>query len=385
MKFRTKWEVIVLNELKTQYKLFIVFFLIMFILLTSSVSINTLGFSLKNKFDEYIDELGLNFIGAHIDATSKEETIYSTDSKIVNEYAYIYGNVLGFTDEEEMEYNDKDMSTQGWAVKYIPNQENDIIKWVNEGNLEGEMIDEDSNNQCLMWMSDYFADVLNLKCGDNYQLKNEDAAVNVTVAGIYAYDDFGWAFVVSEDVYNSIYTTDGEWNVELYPNHIIKYFNVISNLKENFIMYDAMEDSMKSIALIIYGVEIIDIIVLLLNISFCVALIKMYYICRKEFFMILKTQGLTNKGIMKMIISIMSILYGVSFAFALVGAPLINKYIVSYINLLFDGFNMKVTYFCSNSIVLFLVGWGLVIASCVIQGKVFISDGISESLNKGNE
>lgn len=385
MKFRTKWEVIVLNELKTQYRLFIVFFLIMFILLSSSVTINTLSYTLKNKFDDYIDEFGINYIVANNISEEKQNVIYDTQSKVRNQYSDLGGNIIGYSDEDEMKYNDMEMSTQGYAVKYIDNQENEMIGWINQGMIEGELIDIESNRRCCIWMSDFFANELQLKCGDKYQLNVENNSVEVLVEGIYSYAEFGWAFVISSAAYEIIDTSGNGWKIELQPTEIINYFKVIKTIRDNYIFYDGMEDSMKSIALVIYGVEAIDIIVILLNISFCFALIKMYYICRKEFFMILKTQGLSNKGVLKIIISIMSIIYMVSFNMALLASPFLNDYIVDYINFLFEGFNMKTTYFSMSSIGLFIVGFVFVIVSCVMQARVFMNEGISENLNKGNE
>lgn len=386
MKSKAKWEIVVINELRTQWRIFIVFFLIMFVLLTSAISINTLNCMLKDEFEKYIKEYGIDSIDVNTTTEEIISVIESMPVRIDDVSAMLSGETIGININKDYNLDGESIITQGCATRFLKNGNSRDVKYLNETLLEGDSFLEDDNQKAEVWIEKYFADMLGVKCGDIILMKNEDRHIKATVKGIYPLEQTNWSFVTTDKVLDELYGNNNELrNVTFSVDGIENYFKVVNDLKENFISFNSQKEEIRAIMLIIYGAMVVNIIVIMLTVSFCASILKMYYVYRKEFFIITKTQGLSNDNITKIILTLMEMVYVSSFAVALLISPFLNRYLVNSINKIFDGLNMKARMFDKNSLWILSIGIGMVCITCIIKHKTFESDEISESLNKGNE
>lgn len=387
MKFRTKWEVIVLNEIKTQWRIFIVFFLIILVLLTASISINTLTFQLPKDLESYVTDYGLNSIGIYNLDSDKFQKVDEIPAEVISVYAKIDGSVIGIDTENTYEYKDFILSTDGTAEKWFADKGNEELDYLNNHLLEGKGFYSEDNDRLSIWISDFFMDELNLKCGDWINISNSNGdMIECLIEGIYNQDDFSVPFITTFAVYGFLSENNTyDISVQLRVSQLKNYYYVIRALEDSYISYYSEKDEVESLLLLIYALIVIDVIVLILTVSFSCSIFKLYHLYRDEFYVILKTQGMSNINIFKIIVMLMEGIYFMAFISAIFIAPFLNNYIADCITDIFDDLVVNLNFFDKNCLWILAGNTILVFLTCCVQQKIFFGTGMNEKLSKGNE
>lgn len=382
-----KWFTIALNEIKTQWKVFVVFFFIMQILLTALISINNFALNLPESINDYIKKYGVNYISAGSMTTDKLEVVSELGDKVSYAFAVMTENIIGADLDKAYMKGDEYIVPTGYAEIYLKSGKNSVINALNESLIEGDKFHEEDNDAYKIWVSDFFMEELNLKCNDEIEVTCYDGSkIKCEIVGVYNFDDIWEAYITTMAVYKSVQGAENfSAQALIIVDDFAQYFKVINILEENFIHYTSEKDEMKSLVMILYTLIAVDFMVLMISVSFICTILKIYHMYRQEFYVILRTQGLAKKDVVGVIVILMEFIYLAAFFVAECFSPLLNSYLKDSIQEIFENLTVELDSFCINDLVILFVGMLLVFVTCVLQQRIFTKDSIKELLNKGYE
>ena len=380
-KFRKnnlKWITIALNEIKTQWKVFVVFFFIMQILLSALISINNFALNLPESINDYIKKYGVNFISIDSMTIDKMDVVCGIEDKVSYIYANMSGDVIGVDLEKDYMKGEEYVFPSGEAEEYIKYGENSFINAFNECIVEGNGFYEEDNDAYKIWVSDFFMEELNLNCNDEIEVTCYDGSkIKCEIAGVFKYEDVGWAYITNMVVYEQVQGVEN-FNAQalIIVDDFSEYFNVINILEDNFIHYSSEKDEMKSMVMILYTLVAVDVMVLMICVSFICTILKIYHMYRQEFYVVLRTQGLAKSDVVGVIVVIMETIYLAAFFVAECFSPLLNGYLKDSILEIFENLTVELDSFGRNDLMILFLGMILVFVTCLWQQRVFTKDSI---------
>lgn len=261
---------------------------------------------------------------------------------------------------------------------------------VNKNIISGSEITEELCLQNNVWICDYWADKLSVKCGDVISFNaldgEETKTVDCKVAGIYKADYLIWEYYVSMNSYIESCGKEPEsFSVDVQFNDIKDYNKIESELKSHYFGVQSDKEVIKSMLLFIEALYAISFFLIVLETGVIYVLSHDFFRRRIKSFALYSTLGMSSLSIFFVITLIMQAVVCVSFASSLAIAPLMNKYLIKCIEELFEDMTFNVSVMTPYTLVIFLSISAFVWLLCILNNRTYRSMKLSELLRMGEE
>ena len=118
--------------------------------------------------------------------------------------------------------------------------------------------------------------------------------------------------------------------------------------------------------------------------SIIYSIAKSYYIKRKQFFAMAKALGMSNRDIFFVVCFVLHALITLAFAAALLISPMLNSYIIDFLNSLFSDVSVSSNIFNVYTLSVYVVVSVLLWLTCIISQRFYKSADISDFLKQND-
>lgn len=389
MKPHCKTLTISLTEIKINLKFFLIFIFISVILFSAVISIFGLALQIPAELTGMIAGSRYSRIkvtNLNMDDLEYMESFPSTISYYVEDLNQTQLNVSGIDPTSE---ENEPIQIQGNIQNWIPNNKNATLKYLNENILNGSPWTEQDNDisesgAVPIWLNEHVADLLSVKVGDIVKLynKNGNPVVNSVVKGIYSMKlSILYSYFINVPTYEKLRTADDmttvnakkPYQVILSPYKIYNLSNIISELRKQYFCVSAEDDVINSLMYIIYTLYILTLFLICVSGGIFNTIIHLYFSKRRKYFGIYKAIGLNNNVLVLITFYVSQIIMTISFIFATLISPFINKYVINIINSLFDEVKINPVTSISSKLIIYAGITLLVFLICLINKKQYKS------------
>lgn len=391
MKPHCKCAVIALNELKTQWRCFVLFFLISFILLSALISIFSMTKHIPDEMTGYVKQTGNGSITIDADISNFEK-IEALPLEIVSyHFPYTGSEAINIPKEMKGEILLEDGTfalLDGSALRWLSDERSLRAEIIEEKLIEGRTVEAADNTRQAIWISDQAAKLLNVKCGDSIEFRatSEVAkSVSCEVAGIYRQDATIFAYYVTTPLYYASLDTVKDVRITVVPQNLRNFRNVVNDLQPLCLSVYYTTDFVDSVMMLVYTLYAICAFLCLLLMSIVLSISKGYFNKRSQFFAICKAIGIKNGSLLLIVCIVMQGLLVISFFTAMLVAPLLSRYIINFMEDLFGNIDIPTNVWTPLSFLLFFLVSFLLWTTCILSQKSYRSAHIVELIRQGNE
>ena len=367
-------------ELKTQWRIFLIFFVVVFFLILPSVSALILVGELPGKIEQMSEDTGLTELWVFADTTEdldwlKGQNVSFYQSQKPDEYAFF---LLDHEREGGTEYQ------AGAEMLFYPFEgKNMIAELMTDHLVQGNppSATASAEDKDKIWLREEDAKRLGYGLGDSVRLCTEKSECILEVAGIY-YDDFSFTEAyISGDSFLNHYETESV-ACRIKTEDVRSCVKMIRSLRSRYIRYDGKTNLLQSILAVDYTAYLIMGLLLILLCGLTYDLMYFYFQKRKYYYAILKTQGLSNRWFFGINYGLFFLLYTCSFSFSLLFAPAYLKKIEEKFDLFLPELGLKLSIWNKETIMYYFILLILICMICIPVTVKYKDDRMSRQLNE---
>ena len=295
------------------------------------------------------------------------------------------------TEADSIEIDDVHVPNGGMIVYIQPDMASNCeSSIVNKNIISGSEITEELCKKNAVWICEYWAGELNIKCGDVMPftvLADEGTkTIDCEVAGIYKTDYLTNEYYFSMNSYIESCGKEPEsFSVDIQFNDIKDYNKIVSELKSHYFGVQSDKEVIKSMMMFISALYAMSFFLIILEAGVIYALSHDFFRRRIKSFALYNTLGMSSRSIFLVITLIMQTVVSVSFLISHAIAPLMNKYLIKCLEELFEEMTFKVTVISSYTLAIFITISVFVWLLCIFNNRTYRSMKLSELLRRGEE
>lgn len=389
--------IVALYELKSQKMSFICFFLISVVLLSAIISCFTLTVQIPAEISDYIFNTGYGSLQLSSISSGELDRLEQMPIKLrYYEFPLTYSTAIGIPYDVEFTCIVEDngveyelfANTGGDVVRWVSESRYNIINRINENLTSGAPLSESINSEECIWLSDNAAEYLGVGLNDTVSFMaslDEAAEVNCTVKGIYTQDIYLSAFYVSQPLFDLSANKDKYiLSAIVAPINMKDYYSLANQMREAGWKPSYDEEFIDGVMMLVTVLYTFCVLLCFIEMSIIYSIAKSYYIKRKQFFAMTKALGMSNRDIFFVVCFVLHALITLAFAVALLISPLLNSYIVDFLNSLFSGVSVTSNIFNIYTLSVYVVVSVLLWLTCIISQRFYKSADISDFLKQND-
>ena len=389
--------IVALYELKSQKMSFICFFLISAVLLSAIISCFTLTVQLPDEISDYILNTGY---GSLTVSDLRRKDLDLLEQMPVKLFFYAYQTFsptsiglpldvqFTYIDESDGEKYEANAMTSGCVVRWADIDGHNTAEDINQKLTVGAPLSESINSEEGIWLSDNAANYLGVGLNDTISFMaspNETAKVNCTVKGIYTQDSSLYAFYVSHPLFElSDYKYQFLTTAFVAPRSIKDFYNLANQMKAEGWSLSYDKEFIDGVMMLVTVLYTFCVLLCFIEMSIIYSIAKSYYIKRKQFFAMAKALGMSNRDIFFVVCFVLHALITLAFAVALLISPMLNSYIIDFLNSLFSDVSVSSNIFNVYTLSVYVVVSVLLWLTCIISQRFYKSADISDFLKQND-
>lgn len=290
---------IVYRELAVNRKRFCFYWMILFLLLTVTITILEAERVIPDMISRPVSSMQADRIIFEINAPSELETILGNVSYTVYDCSLHSGKLSGDNLSLHKQGDSSDFDRAFLLNRSQPDSQ--MLCKITEHLLEGVIAETESDS---IFLSEQFGNTYNLRCGDIVIFRISDTVISkLRVAGIYSDFTDCRAFYLSEDVYGSYreQIKNSTLQVTVAPVEFRDIFRILSALNEKKINCLYSTQTVNALSMLYFLFTAMVIVLLIALFSILSNLLQFYYMRRKRFFAINIAIGMNSRASMKVL------------------------------------------------------------------------------------
>ena len=367
-------------ELKTQWRIFLIFFVVVFFLILPSMSALILVGELPGKIEKMSEDTGLSELWVFAETAEdlewlKTQKVSFYQSQKTDDYTFFIVDNEG---EGEYEYqSDAELLIYPFDGKnLIAELMADHLAQGNAPSVTASAEDEDK-----IWLRKEDAERLGYALGDSVRLSTRKGECVRKVAGIY-YDDFSFTGAyISGDGFLNYYETESV-ACRIKTEDIRSCVRMIRSLRSQYIRYEGETNLLQSVLAVEYTAYLIMGLLLVLLAGLTYDLMYFYFQKRKYYYAVLKTQGLSNRWFFGINYGLFFLLYTFSFLSSLLFAPAYLKKIEERFDLFLPELGLQLSIRRKETILFYCILLVLVCVICIPVTANYKDDRMGRQLNE---
>ncbi|MBP1565213.1 MAG: ABC transporter permease [Oscillospiraceae bacterium] len=333
---------IAFREFIHSIKTFALYFIILVCLESISITMLKAATDTPDKIADIADELGYNYLNIECNKISDIENIFEREDMVID---YVCSDmapsfISDFFDDSDS-YETDILNLKECVVSLSDKFENQSVDYLHENMISGNFIPDTDKNH--VWISDELSQQLGISTGDI--LRYDDAKIfdmTFEVAGIYTADKNICDLFMSENTYKNArstreYSDDEQFDICVKCSDFSKIKVFCDRLSEKGLEFDYY-DEMQSAVNMMYASFYAAVVILSVALTgIVIYLSELYYNKRRSFFSVNYIIGMSQKDIIRIIFTLLSMLL----VFSLLVAGCVCMLIMGYFdNYLFDLFKV---------------------------------------------
>ena len=290
------------RELKNNKKIFCIYWVILFLLLTVTIVILEAERVIPDMIAKPVRSMEADRIIFEINAPSDLKEIFGETPFTVYECSLSSYQLT----QEDLSLSRQSDGSDFYGEFLLDKSQPDRCSFreVKEHMTEETIIEDGRDN---IFLSERFCRAYDLKCGDTLAFRISDKEISqVYIAGIYSEFTNCRSFYLSENVYDSYHAQikNAKLQVVIAPVEFRDIFNMLSALNKNKISYFYSDRAVNALSVLYILFTALVIVLLITLFSILNNLLQTYYQKRKRFYAVNFALGLNNKAFMKVFGSI---------------------------------------------------------------------------------
>lgn len=380
-------------ELQTQWRCFLVFFLISVILLAAMISVFSLTKQIPAEMTDYINSTGEGSISVTLTDFQQLEEVEKLPVNFRQyQIAYMWEDSIGISTQWEptdmVEGQPVMLSSAGSVVYWVEEDCSDLLTTINAQLLSGRGVTAADNRQNAIWLSRQAADVLGVQCGDTITFTVSSAGakpVTCEIVGIYHQNIYLYTYYVSLPLYRASLDSVDIMTVTLVPQNLKDYQNILAQLQEMHLAYDFSDEFMNSVMMLIYALYAVCLFLCLLETAMMFSISRSYFHKRRRFFSMCKAIGMRQRDIFGIVYTVMFCFLVIAFVIAMCIAPFLNQYMKDLLEELFGEMLISINVWNPFSAVIFGITALLLLISCIISNAAYAVPDIVTLIRREND